>query len=95
MALAQVEVVERLEAEVRPLPDLTQGDVVLVGLAVGSLRLGEIGQSDQQPIAPLVQFMQLRLELLELRLHPGRPLPQFRELGLVDLARPGGLLDLA
>jgi hypothetical protein len=43
VALAEIEVVEGLEAEVRPLPDLAQRDVVVVRLAVGRLGLGQIG----------------------------------------------------
>jgi hypothetical protein len=88
-------VIEGLEAELGPLPDLAQGDVVLVGLAVGHLRLGKVRQRDQQLIPPLVELAQLRLELLELGLQRTRLLARLRELRLARLPGPGRLLDLA
>jgi hypothetical protein len=68
MALGEVEVVERLEAELRPLPHLPQADVVLLGLAVRRLGLGDVRQGGEQLVALLAQVCQLRLEFLELGL---------------------------
>jgi hypothetical protein len=94
VALAEVEVVERLEVEVRALPHLAQRDVVLLGVAVGCLGLRQVGKRDEQLLPPPVELVELRLELLELRLERARLLAQLGELRLVDLARLGGLLDL-
>jgi len=41
--LRELEVVEGLEVELRPVADLAQGDVVFLRLAVGCLRVGEVG----------------------------------------------------
>jgi hypothetical protein len=87
--------VERLETELRRLPHLPERDVLLLGLAVGRLRLGDVRQRAEQLIARLTQLGQLRLELLELRLELARRLPRLLELRLVGLARFGGLLDLS
>jgi hypothetical protein len=70
VTLRQVEVVDRLEVEVRAVADLAQADVVLLGLAVGGVRLREIGKGGQQLVAALIQLRELRLELLELGLPP-------------------------
>jgi hypothetical protein len=95
VALGEVEVVERLEAEIRAVSDLAQGDVVLLGLAVGRLRIWQVGQRDEQLLASRIELLELRLELLELRLEGTRALAQLCELGLVDLAGLGRLLDLS
>jgi hypothetical protein len=44
MALGEIEVVEGLEVEVGALPHLPERDVVLLGLPVGRLRIGQVGQ---------------------------------------------------
>ena len=95
MALAEVEVVEGLEIELRPLPDLTQGDVVLLGLAVGRIGLREVGEGDEELLPPPVELVQLGLELLELRLQRSRSLAGLRELRIARLAGAGRLFDLA
>ena len=86
--------IERLEVEVRPFAHLPESDVVLIGLAVGHLRLGQVGEGDEELFPSPVELAELRLELLELGLQRGRLLTQLRELGLVDLSGPGRLLDL-
>jgi hypothetical protein len=86
--------VERLEVEVRALAHLAQRDVVFLGVAVRCLGLRQVGKRDEQLLPPPVELVELRLELLELRLERARLLAQLAELRIVDLARPGGLLDL-
>jgi hypothetical protein len=93
MALAELQMVEGLESEVRMLPDLPQGDVVLLGVAVGRLRVGQVGKGDEELLSGLVELVQLRLQLLQLRFQDTRLLAQLGELRLVDLPRPCGLLD--
>jgi hypothetical protein len=94
VALGELEVVEWLEVEVGALPDLSQGDVVLVCLAVGRLGLGEVGEQGEQLVPPLVELAELRLEPLELGLERARGLPGLLEARIVGLAGPRRLLDL-
>jgi hypothetical protein len=94
VALGELQVVERLEVEVRPLTDLPQRDVVLVGLAVGRVGLGKVGEQGEQLVAALVELGELRLELLELRLERARGLAGLLKGRVVGLAGPGRLLDL-
>jgi hypothetical protein len=94
VALAEIEVVDGLEVELGRVPDLAKGDVVLIGLAVGDLGLGEIGERDQELLTPLVELGEPGLQLLELPFQRARLLPRLRELWVVDLAGPGRLLDL-
>jgi hypothetical protein len=94
VALAQLEVIDRLEVELRPLADLAQGDVVLIRLAVRCIRIGNVREHRQQGIAALVEVRELGLQLLQLALQLGRGLPQLLELRIVGLPRPRGLLDL-
>src|SRR5262245_14016027 len=94
VALAEIEVVERLEAELRALPDLAQGDVVLLGFAIGRLGLRHVRQRDEKVLASRAELLELGLELLELRLQRARALAELRELGVVDLAGLRRLLDL-
>jgi hypothetical protein len=86
--------VQGLEVELRTLPHLAQGDVVLLGLAVGRVGVREVRQRDQKLLAALVELVELRLELLELGLERARLIAELGELGLPRLARLGGLLDL-
>jgi hypothetical protein len=94
VVLGELEVVERLEVEVGALADLAHGDVVLLGLAVGRLGLGEIGKHAEQLISPLVELAEPRLELLELGLERAGRLASLLEAGVVGLLGPRGLLDL-
>jgi len=87
-------VVERLELEVWAVPDLPQGDVVLVGLALGRLGLGQVREQREQFVPPLVELAELRLELLELGLERARGFAGLLETGVVGLAGPRRLLDL-
>ena len=94
MALTEIEMVEGLEAELGPLPDLAQGNVVLLRLAVRRSRIRKVRKRDEDFLPPRFELVELRLEPLELRLQPARPLPQLRELGLVDLSGLRRLFDL-
>jgi hypothetical protein len=94
VALAQLEVIEGLEVELGPLADLPEGDVVLLGVTIRRVRVRQVGQRDQDLLAALVEFIELGLELLELRLQRARPLAQLGELGVSRLAGLGRLLDL-
>lgn len=87
--------IERLEAELRPVADLAKRDAVLLGLAVRSLGRWQVGQRGEQLISLLAELRQLRLELLQLGLARARCLARFLESRVVGLARPSGLLDLA
>jgi hypothetical protein len=95
VSLAQLKVVERLEAEVRPISDLPERDVVLLGLPVRSIGVGQVRQRGEELIALLTQLGKLRLQLLELGLEPGGGLAGLLELRIVGLAGAGRLLDLA
>jgi hypothetical protein len=68
VTLRQIQVVEWLEVELRALPHLAQRDVVLLGLSVRRIRIGEVGERDEQLVALLAELRELRLELLELGL---------------------------
>jgi hypothetical protein len=86
--------VQRLEGQLRAVPHLSQGDVVLLGLPVGGFRVGEVREGSQQLVALLSQLGQLRLELLQLRLEGAGCLTRLRELRVVRLAGARSLLDL-
>jgi hypothetical protein len=94
VAPSEFEVVQRLEVEVGGLADLAQGDVVLVGLAVRGLGLGDVRELAEQFVAPPVELDELGLELLELGLERARGLPGLLEARIVGLPRACGLLDL-
>jgi hypothetical protein len=94
VALPQLQVIERLEVELGPLPDLPQGDVVLLGLPIRRVRVRQVGERDEDLLTALVELVELGLELLELGLQRARALAELRELGLIDLAGLGRLLDL-
>jgi hypothetical protein len=68
VTLRQIQVVEWLEVELRALPHLAQRDVVLLGLSVRRIRIGEVGERDEELVALLAELRELRLELLELGL---------------------------
>jgi hypothetical protein len=87
-------VVDRLEVEVRTVPNLAQRGVILLGLAVGGVRVRQVWQGGEQLVALLAELPQLRLELVSLGLERAGGLARLRELRLVRLARLGGLLDL-
>jgi hypothetical protein len=88
-------VIERVEVELRHLPHLPEGDVVLVGLAVRRLRLGDVRKGGEQLVPLLAQLPQLWLELLELRLELAGGVAKLLELRIVGVAALRGLLDLA
>jgi hypothetical protein len=92
--LCEVEVVEWLEAELRFVTDLSERDVVLLGLAVRGLRFRDVRQEGEQLVALLTQLGQLRLELLKLGLEGARCVAGLLELRIVGVAGAGGLLDL-
>jgi hypothetical protein len=94
VALSEFEVVQRLEVEVGGLADLAQGDVVLVGLAVRGLGLGDVRELAEEFVAPPVELDELGLELLELGLERARGLPGLLEARIVGLPCACGLLDL-
>src|SRR3954447_23006933 len=60
--------VHGLEAELGPRAHLAERDVVVLGLAVRRLGLGDVGQRDEQLPAAFVELVEQRLELLELGL---------------------------
>jgi hypothetical protein len=64
VALSELEVVQRLELEVGGLADLAEGDVVLVGLAIGGLGLGDVRERAEEFVAPPVELNELGLEFL-------------------------------
>jgi hypothetical protein len=70
--LAQLEMVDRLEAERGPVSDLPKRDVVLLGHSVGRRGVRKVGQEGEQLVALGVELCELRLELLELGLEPAR-----------------------
>ena len=94
MALSQLQVIEGLEVELGPLPDLPQGDVVLLGIPIRRVRVRQVGERDEYLFPALVELFELGLELLELGLQRAGALAELRELQLIDLPRPGRLLDL-
>jgi hypothetical protein len=94
VALGELEVVQRLEIEIGEVADLPQRDVVLVGLTVGGLRLGEVGKQGEQLVAALVELAELGFELLELGLERAGGLPCLLEPRVIGLAGPRRLLDL-
>jgi hypothetical protein len=87
-------VIERLEVELGPLPDLPQGDVVLLGIPIRRVRVRQVGERDEDLFPALVELFELGLELLELGLQRAGALAELRELRLIDLPGPGRLLDL-
>ena len=94
MALPQLQVIEGLEVELGPLPDLPQGDVVLLGIPIRRVRVRQVGERDEDLFPALVELFELGLELFELGLQRTGALAELRELRLIDLPGPGRLLDL-
>jgi hypothetical protein len=95
VALPEVQVVQRLEVELRAVPHLAQRDVVLLRLTVRGIRIGEVRQREQQLVALLAQLGELRLEFLELGFERAGCLTRLLELRVVRLAGARRLLDLA
>jgi hypothetical protein len=95
MTLSEVQVVERLEVELRPVPDLSHGDAVLLRLPVRGISVGQVRQREQQLVALLPQLGKLRLQLLELGLERTGRLARGLDLRVVGLAGARRLLDLA
>jgi hypothetical protein len=95
VALSELEVVQGLEVELRALSYFAERDIVLVGLAVRGVRIGEVGQGGQQRVPLLVELIELWLELLQLGFELARGVAELLELRIVRLAGLRGLLDLA
>jgi hypothetical protein len=92
--LTELQVVERLEVELRVVPHLPHRDVVLLGLPLRGIRVREIRQRGKQLVALLAELRELGLELLELGLERAGCLTRLLELRVIRLAGASGLLDL-
>ncbi len=95
LPLAELEVVERLEAERARLADAAEllGRVLVV--AVGRGRVGRVGHAVEQLLPPRLGFGEPRVELLQLRLQRLRLVDLLRGRRLADRLLPGARLVAA